>query len=221
MKITLDIPNEHAPRLLALLSDLMPVRLEPQADPAEGHPELPLSPFAPETLKNLRDIGSYNPPTTPDDESEAIAESAAGTVDQQLYRAFMAGAQAGKPGLVAKQIGVYMGDEVSLYPDDESEAIAETRWAPVQGIDAADPLKVEMEAEPVRDGDAELPFPEDFPALPPLPEGYSRWVYRGRFDTIACGIGTPCKERKVKYFNVFGWNDTESFDGPLHHIEAL
>lgn len=44
MKLTLEIPNEHAPALLALLSDLMPVRLEPQADPAEGHPELPLMP---------------------------------------------------------------------------------------------------------------------------------------------------------------------------------
>ena len=105
MKITLDIPNEHAPRLLALLADLMPVRLEPQADPAEGHPELPLAmPVAKWAEK-------------------AIAESTAGTVDPQLCRAFMAGAQA----------------------DDESEEIAETRWAPIEGIDAADSMKVEME----------------------------------------------------------------------------
>ena len=47
MKLTLEIPNEHAPALLALLSDLMPVRLETQADPAEGHPELPLMPATP------------------------------------------------------------------------------------------------------------------------------------------------------------------------------
>ena len=148
MKITLDIPNEHAPALLAMVSDLMPVRLEPQADPAEGHPELPL--------------------------------------------------------------------------DDESEAIAETRWAPVQGIDAADPLKVEMEpAAPVRYGDAELPFPEGFPELPPLPEGYSRWVYRGRFDKIACGRGTPCQDRQVKYLGAGIWHETVTFDGPMHHIEAL
>lgn len=148
MKITLDIPNEHAPRLLALLSDLMPVRLEPQADPAEGHPELPL--------------------------------------------------------------------------DDESEAIAETRWAPIEGIDAADPMKVEMEpAAPVRDGDAELPFPEGFPELPPLPEGKTRWVYRGTFSHVCKSEEVTYLNRVIKYWDGLEWCVTQTFTTYFHHIEAI
>lgn len=137
MKITLDIPNEHAPALLALLSDLMPVRLEPQADPAEGHPELPLGrQIDPEVIENIRDLA----------------------------------------GLTPKKIGRVMGDEISLdaQPDDESEEIAETRWAPVPGIDAADPLKVEME-------DVRIFPPKSFgdaSTVPPV-VGESFWMRNG------------------------------------------
>lgn len=164
MKITLEIPNEHAPALLALLSDLMPVRLEPQADPAEGHPELPLAP------------------------GMSVEEWAASRLAK---------------------------------PDDESEEIAETRWA-VAGIDAADPLKVEMEAAaPVRDGDAELPFPEDFPELPELPEGYSRWVYRGTFDGINPEKAVNHTCRKIEYWDGCAWCVTAQFSASFHHIEAI
>lgn len=100
--------------------------------------------------------------------------------------------------------------------DDESEEIAETRWA-VAGIDAADPLKVEMEP-----CEAELPFPEDFPELPPLPEGKTRWVYRGTFPEKEPNTETMHKNRCIKYRSCFGdWHDTETFDGLMPHIEAL
>lgn len=195
MKITLDIPNEHAPRLLALLADLMPVRLEPQADPAEGHPELPLA----------MPVAKWAEKTT--------VESTAGIVDPQLYRAFMEGAQAGKTGLTLKQIGRVI--------DDESEEIAETRWATIEGIDAADPLKVEMEpAAPVR-SDAGLPFPEDFPELPPLPEGYSRWVYRGTFSGVCPTSALKFIGRHIEYWDADKWCKTNNFSTILHHIEAL
>lgn len=149
MKITLDIPNEHAPRLLALLSDLMPVRLEPQADPAEGHPELPLSPFTPETLKNLRDIGSYRPPTM---------------------------------------------------PDDESEAIAETRWAPVQGIDAADPLKVEME-------DVRIFPPKSFETASTVPPVVGRrfWMRNGEVvKVVSCKAQLDSQSAQYEAMNDLG-----------------
>jgi hypothetical protein len=43
MRITLDIPTERTAEVLRFLAALMPADEEPQADPAPGHPELPLA----------------------------------------------------------------------------------------------------------------------------------------------------------------------------------
>lgn len=122
MKITLEIPNEHAPALLALLSDLMPVRLEPQADPAEGHPELPLA-----TGMSVEEW-SASRLAKPDDESEEIAETRWAPVPHRFTT------ECHKCGGGTCQ---------------EDPCVCGARFA-APGIDAADPLKVEMEAEDAR-----------------------------------------------------------------------
>jgi hypothetical protein len=58
MRITLDIPNEHAHALLSLLANLTAKPEEPQADPAPGHPELPLTSLV--RLESLHDGGVSN-----------------------------------------------------------------------------------------------------------------------------------------------------------------
>jgi hypothetical protein len=49
----------------------------------------------------------------------------------------------GHPELPLAMTVEEMANKIIAENDDESEAIAETRWALVPGIDAADPLKVE------------------------------------------------------------------------------
>jgi hypothetical protein len=44
MKLTIEIPNEHAHALLSLLANLTATPTELVADPCPGHPELPLAP---------------------------------------------------------------------------------------------------------------------------------------------------------------------------------
>lgn len=78
-----------------------------------------------------------------------------------------------------------------------------------------------MDGESLPDGEVGLPFPEGFPELPPLPEGYSRWVYRGKFPKIPTGAGECCYNSQIRYFNDSGWWKTKSFDGNFHHIEAI
>jgi hypothetical protein len=62
----------------------------------------------------------------------------------------------------------------------------------------------------------DLPWNHEWPEPPPLPEGKSRWVYRGE---DWCGI-TWAKDREIRYF-ASGWNRTISFSGYFPHIEAV
>ena len=66
----------------------------------------------------------------------------------------------------------------------------------------------------------DLPFPDGI-IPPPLPEGKTRWIYRGTFlgeDTFY--VEPP---RHVEYFvpNEKRWHVTRYFSTELHHIEAV
>jgi hypothetical protein len=62
----------------------------------------------------------------------------------------------------------------------------------------------------------ELPWNPEWPEPPPLPEGKTRWVYRG--DNWH-GV-TWTFARYVRYY-ADGWNITISFSGYFPHIEAV
>ena len=64
----------------------------------------------------------------------------------------------------------------------------------------------------------DLPFPDGV-APPSLPEGKTRWIYRGKFlpDEFY-----PCKSRYVRYsINGIGWRQAYNFSTHAHHIEAV
>lgn len=161
MKLTLEIPNEHAPALLALLSDLMPVRLEPQADPAEGHPELPLM------------------PATQGNDLAAKWIAAGGDVPP-----------------TPEQLAA-----MSRLPD-EDPALADVRWQatpdPTQRV---------------------LNWPQELLSIAPpeLPEGKTKWVYRGTFS----GDRIEVNGRAVFYHDTVKWCPTCHFSTIFHHVEAI
>jgi hypothetical protein len=54
--------------------------------------------------------------------------------------------------------------------------------------------------------------------LPPVPEGYTRWVYRGTFK----GEEIRAKGRFIAYsFRGADWRETSHFSAGYHHIEAV
>ena len=64
----------------------------------------------------------------------------------------------------------------------------------------------------------DLPFPDG--VIPPqLPEGKTRWIYRGTFDFIS---EYPCGPRYVRY-SIGGttWMIAFNFSTHAHHIEAV
>jgi hypothetical protein len=87
MKLTIEIPNEHAHALLSLLANLTATPTELVADPCPGHPELPLAPVLASDDRTAKWIaaGGDVPPTPEqlaalagrtrtDDEDPALAD---------------------------------------------------------------------------------------------------------------------------------------------------
>ena len=66
----------------------------------------------------------------------------------------------------------------------------------------------------------DLPFPDGL-IPPPLPEGKTRWIYRGTFLEDDAFYAEP--PRHVEYFsrNEKRWYATTLFSTTLHHIEAV
>lgn len=64
----------------------------------------------------------------------------------------------------------------------------------------------------------DLPFPDEL-IPPPLPEGKTRWVYRGTFGSAEAH---PCESRHVRY-SIYGidWRHAYNFSTHAHHIEAV
>ena len=64
----------------------------------------------------------------------------------------------------------------------------------------------------------DLPFPDGI--IPPqLPEGKTRWIYRGTFDFIN---DYPCGPRYVRYsIGGITWMIAFNFSTHAHHIEAV
>lgn len=64
----------------------------------------------------------------------------------------------------------------------------------------------------------DLPFPDGV-IPPPLPEGKTRWIYRGT------SMGNPIYIKKSRHmlYSVSGtrWMQTDYFSEALHHIEAI
>ena len=66
----------------------------------------------------------------------------------------------------------------------------------------------------------DLPFPDGI-VPPPLPEGKTRWIYRGTFLMDDAFYVEPT--RHIEYFsrNEKRWHLTCHFSTDLHHIEAV
>lgn len=66
----------------------------------------------------------------------------------------------------------------------------------------------------------DLPMPTDWPPLPPLPEGKTRWVNRGDFRNEK---PQAAGGRHVRYFSEIddAWVQTLTFSGAFIHIEAV
>ena len=82
-------------------------------------------------------------------------------------------------------------------------------------VPKAEAVKDESVALDQRD----LPIPPEW-TLPPIPEGYDRWVYRGTFR----GHTIDAKDRHVLYDfeqEENDWLKTIYFSGNFHHIEAV
>lgn len=69
--------------------------------------------------------------------------------------------------------------------------------------------------------EAELPFPEGLPELPPLPAGKTRWVYRGTFSGVYPDCALTCIGRHIAYWDGDQWCKTDNFSTLFHHIEAI
>lgn len=71
--------------------------------------------------------------------------------------------------------------------------------------------------EPVALDQRVLPIPSEWD-LPPVPEGYDCWVYRGTFK----GEEIRAKGRFIAYsFRGADWRETSHFSAGYHHIEAI
>jgi hypothetical protein len=64
----------------------------------------------------------------------------------------------------------------------------------------------------------DLPFPNG--VIPPtLPEGKTRWIYRG--DDFSAGNGISANGRHVLFADGDDWYFADAFSYPVHHIEAV
>lgn len=66
----------------------------------------------------------------------------------------------------------------------------------------------------------DLPMDPNWPPLPELPEGKTRWVNRGDFRGIDTA-GAARRDGYIKYLNGRQWCGTSCFSGPFPHIEAI
>lgn len=64
----------------------------------------------------------------------------------------------------------------------------------------------------------DLPFPEGI-VPPPLPEGKTRWVYRG--DDWRVAVKADWETRYVLHLSAGNWKRTSYFSFNFHHIEAV
>ena len=62
-----------------------------------------------------------------------------------------------------------------------------------------------------------VPIPEEMLPLPPVPEGYDKWVGRGTFG----GGLFRGKGRLIRYWGAEKWNLCDNFSNYQFHIEAV
>jgi hypothetical protein len=197
MKLTIEIPNEHAHALLSLLANLTATPTEPVADPCPGHPELPLAPvLATDDLAAKWIAAGGDVPPTP----EQLAALAA------LTRT-----------------------------DDEDPALADVRWQatepledsqfiPHAAVGFAAGTNGKLEVVPLDETNPDptqrvLAWPQRLLliALPELPVGKTKWVYRGTFGALR----HEADKRAVFYYDECRWSPTYCFSTSFHHIEAI
>ena len=220
MKLILEIPNEHAPALLALLSDLMPVRLEPQADPAEGHPELPLMPAeqymaARMAEGELEEIGSLNTP----DLAAKWVEAGGDVPPTPAQLAAMSRIPDEYPALA----DVRWQATPEATPEPEPWDVPTPTDAAV-GFAAGTNGKLEVVALDETNPDPTqrvLAWPQELLSipLPEKPEEKTKWVYRGTFK----GQNYDGRDRSVFYYSptLKNWIESYGFSTFFHHIEAI
>jgi hypothetical protein len=218
MKLTIEIPNEHAHALLSLLANLTATPTELVADPCPGHPELPLTPSeqymaARMAEGELEEIGSLN---TPDLAAKWVA--AGGDVPPT-------------PEQLAAMIRL----------PDEDPALADVRWqatpeaapepepwdeptptAAAVGFATGTNGKLEVVALDETNPDPTqrvLVWPQELLsiALPELPKGKTKWVYRGTFGALR----HKANKGAVYYYDEYRWSPTYCFSTSFHHIEAI
>jgi hypothetical protein len=247
MKLTIDIPTERTAEVLRFLAALMPAHQEPQADPAPGHPELPLPDMPDDVWKqfsHLDESGMAGKPvrfesTHDGGRSNRFMKDFMKPDNNQLHNfcemdATFAAIQAGKTQTVQEWAERKMRENTGMPiprrvttechkcgggTGQEDPCVCAARHAAT--IAAADPLKVAMddpvEAEPEDPTMREFPWGE-LPEPPPLPEGKIRWVNRGRFRGVEFDTG----DRTVYWLNNNErWLETIEFSMDYTHIEAI
>lgn len=103
----------------------------------------------------------------------------------------------------------FAADPLKVAMNDPVEEITE----PSLSQQAAADLRAALDDPTQRD----LPFPDGLPELPPLPEGKTRWVHRGRFS----GLDIETGDRIVYYADSERFIQTCRFSTCLHHVEAI
>lgn len=220
MKLTLHIDDNIAPALVQALASLLSRDTETVADPCPGHPELPLMPAeqymaARMAEGELEEIGSLN---TPDLAAKWIA--AGGDVPPtQAQLAAMSRLPDEDPALA----DVRWQATPEPTPEPDPWDVPKSTDAAV-GFAAGTNGKLEVIALDENNPDMTqrvLSWPKELlsVALPEHPEGKTRWVYRGTFNTYKFQTGG----REVFYFSAGDsrWIPTTYFSGFFHHIEAI
>lgn len=99
---------------------------------------------------------------------------------------------------------------------DAAQAKADALTARLDAaLEPSDPFATELDDGTHRD----LPFPEGI-VPPPLPEGKTRWIYRG--GDFPDGDGISANGRLVLFVDCNGvWHFAHGFSYAVHHIEAV
>lgn len=237
MKLTLHIDDNIAPALIQALASLLAREAEPVADPCPGHPELPLMPLESAVFAKTAQVGMTEAVNS------AVANWIAAGGDVPPTPEQLAALAAPTRHIESVPVASVPDDEDPALADVRWQATPEPTpepdpWDEQKSINPWD-VPAPTDAEPVgfaagTDGKLEvvaldetnpdltqrvLAWPQELLsiALPEHPEGKTRWVYRGTFDTDKI----EANGRAVFYHDEGKWCPTCHFSTCFHHIEAI
>lgn len=182
------------------------------ADPAPGHPELPLAVQMGTQTGKTQLVSEWA-------EHQSLIEqlakhgfnaSPASTIEGMRMK--LAQIEENAPSIAACTPKV----QLNQLPTVTGEGPAVELAMPRKNPSGPDRIAVTELDPTMRD----LPMGTDWPELPPLPEGKTRWVNRGDFRNVKA-VRQPGGRDHIKYFDGDEWCNTREFSGPFIHIEAI